>query len=611
MAVCVVVISQMLGAATLDVELFVSHGFYSEGELSPCRNVVYLVIDRSGSMSDHSLPGGRTPDEALLESLKMQLDAIPSGAEVHVLPFSGTIWEEITFKNLDDAARQSILNRVKEMKPNGQTVLYDVQDAALTAAAKVMDEDASAEVRVLVYTDGMHQVPWKDYKGEYRACSHRPRKWAIGRKGKDKWEENPSYREELAAARKKFEDKFSGLMAKPNLEVEYEWLSASSKPEPGMHTKTPITPEFASHTPELYNPLENPSQAFKGALHLPISDRCWEDVKGKEFTMEWMVGGKKASGTLTLDSGRQKCSIEWPSLPEDNPEPAALAVKGLPKGRKFVLRDPKPVTYTIPALKRAEVTVTSPAEGAVFVVGDKVKFEAKSSEASATWKFPSGSEEGLSFEKAFDQEGAVSLAVTAGRGVCATTVTRTFEVIRTGVELTGSTNGYYEVGQTATFTAKAVGQALGYAWTVDGQPVACDAASLNYVFKDTKSHEVGVTVRYKKDFTASAKCVARVWPKPVISIEAPENFDDNAESSSLRVGKPVALKAKVEGAFSSTTWSFELKGKVVATVPVVVKDGIASGSYVPSKDGLYDITVVAEGLAGKISEEVQIFVKPY
>lgn len=607
-------IVQALDAATLDVELSVSHGFYSEGELSPCRNVVYLVIDRSGSMADHSLPGGRTPDEALFESLKMQLDAIPSGAEVHVLPFSGKVWEEFTIKDLDDAARQSILKRVKAMKPDGQTVLYDVQDVALTAAEKIMNEDKSAEVRVLVYTDGIHQVPWEGYTGEYRACSHRPKK-AMKAFGRKRWEKNPSYREELAAARKKFEDKFSGLMAKPNLEVEYEWLSASPKPEPGMHTKTPIPVEFASHTPELYNPLENPSQAFKGALHLPISDRCWEDVKGKKFTVEWKVGGKKASSTLTLDSGRPKCSIEWPSLPKDYPESAELAVKGLPEGRKFVLRDPKPVTYTIPALKMAEVAVTSPAEGDVFVVGDKVKFEAKSSEASATWKFPSGSEEGLSFEKAFDQEGVVRFAVTAGGGVRATTVTRTFEVIRTGVELTGSTNGYYEVGQTATFTAKAVGQALGYAWTVDGQPVACDAASLNYVFKDTKSHEIGVTARYKKDITAPTNCVVRVWPKPFISIEAPKDFGGNAESSPLRVGKPVALKAKVEGAFSSATWSFERDGKVVATVPVVVKDGIASGSYVPSKvddpkGDLYDIIVVAEGLAGKTNEEVQIVVKP-
>ena len=53
----------------------------------------------------------------------------------------------------------------------------------------------------------------------------------------------------------------------------------------------------------------------------------------------------------------------------------------------------------------------------------------------------------------------------------------------------------------------------------------------------------------------------------------------------------------------------------MATVPVVVKDGIASGSYVPSnvddpRGDLYDIIVVAEGLAGKTNEEVQIFVKP-
>ena len=60
-------VTGMLSAATLNVELAVSHGIYSGvGELAASKKVVFLVIDRSGSMSDKSLPGGRTPNEALL-----------------------------------------------------------------------------------------------------------------------------------------------------------------------------------------------------------------------------------------------------------------------------------------------------------------------------------------------------------------------------------------------------------------------------------------------------------------------------------------------------------------------------------------------------------------
>jgi hypothetical protein len=346
-------------------------------------------------------------------------------------------------------------------------------------------------------------------------------------------------------------------------------------------------------------------------LHLPIWDNCWEEVKGRPFTVEWTVGGKSATATLKLETGRQQCSIEWPSLPEDNPEPAALTVRKLPEGRKFELKDSKSVPYTIPALKRAEVAITSPAEGSVFVVGEKVKFAVRSSEASATWKFPSATAEGLTFEKAFEKEGVVKFSVTAGAGVRATTVARTVEIIQTGVELKGSANDYYETGKTSTFAAAAVGPALGYAWTVDGQAVAGGTETLDHVFKDTNSHEIGVTVRYKNDITASAKRSVRAWPTPSVCIVAPEAFDGNSESAPLKVGAAIDLVAKVEGAFESAVWSVAQDDKVVATVPVVVKDGVATGSYTPTKGGLYDLAVTVKGIAGEMAgESIQFYINP-
>ena len=515
-------------AATLNVELSVSHGVYTSGELATSRSVVYLVIDRSGSMAEKSLKGGRTPDEALFESLAMQLDAIPLGTEIHVIPFSSKIWEETVMDGVDEAKRKAVLERVKKMSPKGQTGLYDAQDMALTAAEKIMSSDANADVRVLVYTDGLHLTP-AEYEGEYKArCQLR--RSVIGRK---RYVDNPDFESERAAARKKFEDKFRGLIAKPNLEVEYEWLSASPAPDWATTVnKAAIPSELASHTPELLNPLESDKQSFKGALHLPISDKCWEEVKGKPFTVEWIVGGKRATGSMKLDSGHQKCSIEWPSLPGDKSETAELTVRALPSGKKFVLKDSKSVSYQIPAFLK-------------------------------------------------------------------------------GVEIKGSANEYLEKDKAFSFEATAVGRVLGYAWTVDGQTVAGDTEKIGHTFKDAGTHEIGVTARYVNGITASAKRTVRVWPTPVVDIMAPEEYDGDSESATLRAGKPVALKAKVEGAFESAVWAFTQDDKVVATVPMAVKDGVASGTYVPAKGGLYDVAVTVNGLAGKKSSEpIQIYVKP-
>ena len=74
----------VLSAATLNVELTVSHGVESPmgAQGAKSRRVAYFVIDRSGSMAEATLAGGRTPNDALLESLKMRLDALPNGTSV-------------------------------------------------------------------------------------------------------------------------------------------------------------------------------------------------------------------------------------------------------------------------------------------------------------------------------------------------------------------------------------------------------------------------------------------------------------------------------------------------------------------------------------------------
>ena len=120
-----------------------------------------------------------------------------------------------------------------------------------------------------------------------------------------------------------------------------------------------------------------------------------------------------------------------------------------------------------------------------------------------------------------------------------------------------------------------------------------------------------MTARYVNGITASAKRNVRVWPTPVVDIVSPETFDGDSESAMFRVGRPIVLRAKVEGAFDSAVWTFIKDDKVVAMVPATIKDGVASGTYVPEQDQHYDLSVTAEGAAGKKSSEaIQIFVKP-
>ena len=82
----------MLSAATLNVELTVSHGVESQKENVKSRRIAYFVVDRSGSMDDTSLDGNRKPNDALLESLKLRLSSLPDGSAVHVIPFSSATW---------------------------------------------------------------------------------------------------------------------------------------------------------------------------------------------------------------------------------------------------------------------------------------------------------------------------------------------------------------------------------------------------------------------------------------------------------------------------------------------------------------------------------------
>ena len=599
----------ILSAATLNVDLTVTHGVYSDGELVASRKVVFLVIDRSYSMCEHTLKDGRTPDEALFDSLKMQLNAIPSGTEVHIVPFSANVWEEIVYKNLDEAVRKKILDFVKKATPKGQTVLYDAQDVALTAAAKIMTENANAEVRVLVYTDGEHLTPW-NYEGEYKACFQRK----AGGLGRRRFENNPLYQEERAAAKKKFEERWRDLMAMPRMAVEYEWLSSSPKPEGVMVTETPIETDFSSQPRDarLKNPLMEPAQDLKCRLHLPITDDMWKQVVGKNVSLDFDVGGKHVTKALVLKEGANVCKLEWPFLPENKPSTVRLALSHMPSGKKFILKEPKPIVMAVPAQACLAVTIESPANGRVFPIGADVEFRAKASEPDAEVKWTVGKSEvlkGNSVKWQAKASGITEYRVTASKtGFRSAESKGSFEVIPTGVTL-ASESARHEVGKESVFTAKAVGPCIRYEWTVDGKPVMGETATMKHVFNKSGSHRVCVTAIYKGAITAADSPLdISVSAAPLVEILSPVEYDGDAENAQLQAEKPIPLSARIEGDLTTVSWQFKLKDKV-QSVQTVVAGGQTAGQFIPSKGGFYDVVATAKGPAGEKSAAVQIFVK--
>ena len=596
-----------LSAATLNVKLTVSHGIESpEGPGARSRKVAYFVVDRSGSMNFDSLEGGkRKPNDALLESMQMRLDALPDGSVVYVVPFASYVKTIRSFPALDKKTRRQIVDYIKQDKPNGCTLLYDAQEIALTEAGRTMQRDPGAEVSVYVYTDGLHETP-SDYQGDYPACFHKK----VGRR----WVENPDYRREKDAAYAKFKKKFADLVAKPTLELEYEWLSDSAKPDPEKWgTRPSLAAELKSRVSELKNPCAEPEQTVECQLFLPISDSCWKEVASKETLFHLEVDGRRSSTQVLVKDGTYR--IDWPSLPSDHPAVARLSFSHMPKGKKFELKVAKPLVLNVPAQGQTPFSVVSPPAGAVYPVDANVVFSAKASEGvDVEWSIAGGKGgviRGLSANWKATAPGRIDYCATAHKQRCRdASANGSFEVIPTGVEIVSVTDRH-EVGKESEFRAKAVGQCQGYAWKIDGNSVPGGTGdTIKYLFKKPGRHVVGVTARYKAGIMKDAKeQEISVSKAPFLEILQPKAYGGDPEFAQYQAEKPVELLAAVDGDLTKVQWQFLLKGKAAPPVSAEVRNGHASGRFVPPKGGYYDLTVTAEGPAGKKVEKVQIFVK--
>ena len=598
----------LLSAATLNVELTVTHGIESSTgtkEQNRVQRVAYFVVDRSGSMDYESLEGNRKPNDALLESLKMRLDSLPDGSVVHVIPFSSTVRTMNSYPSLDRRARAQIMDFVAKDKPNGMTLLYDAQDMALTEAARTMQRNPGADISVYVYTDGKQETP-TDYDGEYPARPQLRKKTGRG------FMMNPDYIREKEDAYAKLKAKFADMVSRPNLEVEYEWLSRSQPPDTeNWGTKPRIGTELSSQTHSLKNPRTESEQTIRCSFYVPVTESCWDEINGKPFAIEFDVGGKRCSRALTLKDGKTSLKIDWPALPSDKPAAARLAISHLPGGKKFDLKDSRPLELNVPAQGRVSVAVESPSGNAVVPVGANVRFVARANEnANVKWMIGGDTLSGAQVNWTARTPGRAEYSVTASKaGFLDATAKGALEVIPTGVEIE-SASGRHEVGRPSIFQAKAVGPCLRYAWTVDGRRIPGEAGTLKYDFRDEKPgiHKIGVTAMYKAGITKDAVRDITLSAAPFVKILSPVAYDGDSESAQYQAEKPIGLSARVDGDLTSVEWLFKGKDKTLKCV-TDVKDGQTTGSYTLPKGGYYDLTAKANGPAGEKSATVQMFVK--
>ena len=282
----------------------------------------------------------------------------------------------------------------------------------------------------------------------------------------------------------------------------------------------------------------------------------------------------------------------------------------MPCGKKFDLKSPKPLEFTVPPRGKASVSIASPAKDAVVPVGAPIKFSALASDgANVRWSIGGEVLKGANVEWSAKTAGRVNYSATASKGnLKEASDNGVLEAIPTGVKIASPTVRH-EVGKKSIFKAEAVGPCLRYAWTVDGMRVPGDKSAMEYVFDKSGRHQIGVTAIYKAGITKDAERMdVSVSAAPFVEIFSPVAYDGDPENAQYQAEKPIDLLARVEGDLTTIEWQFKLKDKA-ATVKTDVNGGRATGRYTPPKGGCYDVVVTARGPAGEKSKAVQIFVK--
>ena len=129
---------------------------YTIGIGDPGKNelvTTVLVLDHSGSMAERAADGDDKPKiEALREAASRFVELMRPTAKTTLLPFSSEIQKPLPFS----ANKQALIRDIKELQPEGGTLLYDATwyGVETLAAARLPGKKA-----VVVLTDGVDESP--------------------------------------------------------------------------------------------------------------------------------------------------------------------------------------------------------------------------------------------------------------------------------------------------------------------------------------------------------------------------------------------------------------------------------------------------------------------
>lgn len=618
---CGVVLSQCLSAATLPFDVTVLQGdsttsLPSSQRGNGPREVMFLVIDHSGSMND---PDGRANSrwDALLDSLRSTLKSVRVGTEVRVEWIESRVekrWRRyVRLPNrpaigpiilTDENAWKSIWSQVEEIGAPPReygTPLFETLENVSRAASDLVQR--GTRVAVVVFSDGD--------SNEFR------------------------YESEKRKRREQLNKDFAKLFADSRFKTCLVWINPKeAPPEKLMGAKWNLgyqaPPAVYSSTAEpdsvaVENPLSGGHKPGALSFAFFVPPDVWKKMEGKPAQLSVMRRGEKGdevpveSTTLSIRRGVQTCRIEVPDGLLVAPVRTALSLKlsKIPSPEGALVSPPQSVSLLIAEPKKLTVSPIVPSQGAVFRKGEKIKFSVSATpDASCSWSFDDGTppEGGLDVYHSYAQAGSYEVKVVVRKDGFAPreglVETRKIEVVHADVILEPIAKQVQ--GRESKFSCKGTGPVSGYVWIVDGEEEVSgiDSADkkssiLSYSFQSAGPHTIQVRANMNRiGSVLSEKKSFDVGVAPYLRIDKPD------AGTAFVAGEQIPFHAKVDGGVSNVRWSVaDSSGTEVWSVPDVADGGESKSVATLDKPGEYTARVVdAAGLA--VKAEVVFSVRP-
>lgn len=574
-------------AATLDIDLDVRTRAEAAAA-RPQRDVVVLVVDRSGSMTNPAAEVGRPAEmrdavlkEMLRNRLEMMAEARPD-AEVWIISFASAISKPQGPYAPKDADR--IIRQLAD--PDGCTLLYDAMARAVEFGEEQMKKDA-ARVGVYFYSDGDNYFPasrWKDPEAS--------------------WLNNQvpvRYNGDDAAARfaRDFNDRIRAYADAGKMSLETGgWLGAGTPPAMIENKRKDEYPlELTADGTSLKNPAAAPSQGLKARLLVPLPERFAKDLDRLEAALVFEAGKQRSVARFPLAPGKKKVRL---ALPDGLPAAAfsgQLRVSALPDAWKSAaLAEPEPVELSFAEPGALSLSGVTPRGECWTATGTPVEFSAEATDgAEVTWTIDGRDAGKGTFETAFDRAGTHRAVATARKaGFRPATAECTIHAVDTMVQVVAPAGA--RVGEKVAFEAKTAGGGGNVSWWVDGLPAEGKEARLEgRTFDASGHHTAKARVYFGHGLSGEGEAHFEVSVAPNVSIDQPWNGQEFASGEEIRVG------AKVEGDFDRVVWT--LRGPEEAANEAEVDRGerrTVPATFKPGKGGDYELSAVAEGPAGRL-----------